>query len=128
MSCNCNSGNQATLTAVQGDTFQRTFTLSTWNGTTYEPTDLTGATAVMMLSRADASHEHPLSVTDAAGGVITANVPASETTAWGNQTGAQALTPPRTVEWRLQVRVTFTDGVVQTIVLGTLCVHREATT
>lgn len=125
MSCNCKSGNQATLTAVQGDTFQRTFTLTTWNGSEFVPTDLTGATAELILALDDQVVQHPLTIEDAAGGVISASVAAEDTLLWGMSSGPQQLTRRGSVDWRLQVRVTFPDGVVETIVLGTLCVTRE---
>ncbi|HLS01350.1 MAG TPA: hypothetical protein VK054_05115 [Beutenbergiaceae bacterium] len=125
MACKC--GGDARLEAVQGDTFQRTFTLSTWDGAEYVPTDLTDATAKLLLGRDDMMHEHNLVITDASAGEITANIPAGETEAWGIPTGPAGVTRTNTVEWRLQIRVEFSDGVVQTIVLGTLCVAREAT-
>lgn len=123
-SCTCGK-QQVRLTAVQGDTFNRTFTLTTWDGNEFVPTDLTGATAELILALDDQVVQHPLTIEDAAGGVISASVAAEDTFLWGMSSGPQQLTRRGSVDWRLQVRVTFPDGVVETIVLGTLCVTRE---
>src|SRR5690625_7943208 len=120
MACKC--GGDARLEAVQGDTFQRTFTLSTWDGAEYVPTDLTDATAKLLLGRDDMMHEHNLVITDASAGEITANIPAGETEAWGIPTGPAGVTRTNTVEWRVQVRGDVRGGVAATMRPGHLVV------
>src|SRR5690625_7576845 len=114
-SCTCGK-QQVRLTAVQGDTFNRTFTLTTWDGSEFVPTDLTGATAELILALDDQVVQHPLNIEDAAGGVISASVAAEDTFLWGMSSWPQQLTRRGRVDWWLSDIVTFTDGEVATVV------------
>lgn len=117
------------MCAVRGDTFRKPLTLSTWNPSTdeYEPTDLTGVTAEFVLgfdrsgmplftyaSGAEITFPNPTA------GELLISVPASETQAWHARAVSDFKPRPSSAEYEYQLRLTWPDGTVETILTGTL--------
>lgn len=118
-----------TLCAVKGDTFHKPLTLSTWDATTeqFTPNDLTGVTAVFALA-----HERTgvpeflyddtpeITFPDRLGGELLLSIPAVETREWHARAVSQFKQPPSKARYEYQLRLTWPDGVVETILTGTL--------
>src|SRR5690625_2395632 len=117
------------MCAVRGDTFRKPLTLSTWNDTTeeFEPTDLTGVTAEFAVGfdrlgqpafLYDSSPE--ITFPNAAAGELLILIAAEETSEWHARAVSQFKQLPSKAQYEYQLRLTWPDGVVETVLTGGL--------
>ena len=117
------------MCATQGDTFSKPFAFSTWNAVSeqFEPTDLTDVTAAFMLSNnRDGNAEFvysgspQITFPDASSGELQLTISPAETAEWVSTLGR--LTQPASTNYQYQLRFTWPDGKVETVLMGTFTV------